>query len=182
MITLGVSVALAVWRVNHEHREKWERFTENSLPKSKWANFNCLTKLDPKFVDFRSWRKGFGYEACWEIWCTPSTSTSLREHLREFKLVKHPMSNEMTSFLYQNMPIDWVLEHDTEFEVYQPKSQPENWTTPQLDLDMLLGRSIDDGAFVPRSETGPDRCQFLLHDIENNVIYFYTMARCFRIR
>ena len=85
----------------------------------------------------------------------------------------------MTVFLYRNMPLEWVLEHDTEFEVYQPKSQPEYWSTPQLEWS----GSFEEEEHISRLQTEfiPNRCRFLLHDIKNNVIYFYTMAR-FQIR
>ena len=183
LIILGLSVALAIWRVNHEHREMWQGFAEQSLPKSKWLSFSCLAKLDPDFVDFRSWRNDASDGACWAIWRTPSSSTRLKEHLEEFELAKCPLSDEMTVYLFQNTPkdwlnehntpLDWVNEHNTEFEVYQPKLQAESWPIPQLDPKMPLGRSFEERLYTPEI---PIHCEFLLHDIENDILYVYIMT------
>ena len=188
---LIVSIVLAIWIPIHYHRNRWERYTELSVPKSQWGEkspeyrwfakegFTCLDNLNSEFVDFRSWRNEGAEGEYWTIWRTPNTKNVLDAHLDHFELTKHALSDEMTVFLYRNMPLEWVLGHDTEFEVYQPKSQPEYWSTPQLEWS----GSFEEEEYISRLQTEfiPDRCRFLLHDIKNNVIYFYTMTK-FRIR
>ena len=181
---LVVSIALAIWIPNYQHRERWKKLTELSLPKSQWVEkslqysnsvnegFSCLENSDSEFVDFRSWRKEDKDRAWWTIWRTPCNKSLLDAHLEHFELTKHALSNDMTVLLYQSMPFDWVLEHDSEFEVYQPKSQLET-SSIRLDLNPPLGRSLEDELFNP---IPPEACQVLLHDIENDILYFYTMT------
>ena len=179
LVTLIASVALATWSSNREFQKRWERYTELSLPKSQWhsrgfASPELLTDLDPDFVDFRT-RIDHTRDAWWTIWRTPSTNTLLDTHIEKFELVKQSLSKEMEVFLYRNMPLDWAMEHDTEFEVYQPKSQANSWAEG-LNPIIPIGKPFEDEIRDSLSQPSfaPDYCTFLLHDFENSVIYFYT--------
>ena len=180
IVTLVASIALALWSKNREFQRRWERYTELSLPRSEWDSSRFvrpafLNDLNPKFVDFRSWRDETN-GAWWTIWRTPSTNNLLEAHIEHFDLTQQSLSDEMTVFLYRSMPLDWAMEHDTEFEVYQPKSQPSSWAERQNTI-IPLGQSFEDEIHDSLSEPNfaPCNCTFLLHDVENDIIYFYSM-------